>query len=240
MFIQQWPFGMRVSSWGSGGQSHQRLAQGWIAPIWGMAVTDNNCLTVCELVMILCEFQNLRIRNSFYRIVFVLSFMAKSHDVFFKIYVLVKLLKMYRNNIGTQCLGQIYTPARFCHMWSEITCGLLQRWIFLVIPSHPWRAYFFSSRAEIFKLGCFVQIYSDLGVSCRNICQVPFRNTQSEKCILENGPFGILWCSTHLGIHVADHVPLLHAPRAKQGVLMTTRKQLHATGAGSGKSHGHE
>ena len=31
----------------------------------------------------------------------------------------------------------------------------------------------------------FVQNYSDLGVSCRNICQVPFRVTQSEKCILE-------------------------------------------------------
>ena len=43
----------------------------------------------------------------------------------------------------------------------------------------------FFSRAEIFKLGCFVQKYSDLGVSCSNICQVPFRVTQSEKCILE-------------------------------------------------------
>ena len=44
---------------------------------------------------------------------------------------------------------------------------------------------FLLSRAEIFKLGCFVQKYSDLGVSCRNICQVPFHVTQSEKCILE-------------------------------------------------------
>ena len=44
---------------------------------------------------------------------------------------------------------------------------------------------FIFSRAEIFKLGCFVQKYSDFGISCRNICQVPFCVTQSEKCILE-------------------------------------------------------
>ena len=44
---------------------------------------------------------------------------------------------------------------------------------------------FLLSRAEIFKLGCFVQKYSDLGVSCRNIDQVPFRVTQSVLCILE-------------------------------------------------------
>ena len=52
-------------------------------------------------------------------------------------------------------------------------------------PVTPVTGLFFFSRAEIFKLGCFVQKYSDLGVSCRNICQVPFRVTQSEKCILE-------------------------------------------------------
>ena len=52
-------------------------------------------------------------------------------------------------------------------------------------PVTPVTGLFSSSCAEIFKLGCFVQKYSDLGVSCRNICQVPFRVTQSEKCILE-------------------------------------------------------
>ena len=52
-------------------------------------------------------------------------------------------------------------------------------------PVTPVTDFFFFSRAEIFILGCFVQKYSDLGVSCRNICQVPFRVTQSEKCILE-------------------------------------------------------
>ena len=52
-------------------------------------------------------------------------------------------------------------------------------------PVTPVTGLIFFSRAEIFKLGCFVQKYSDLGVSCRNICQVPFRVTQSEKCILE-------------------------------------------------------
>ena len=57
----------------------------------------------------------------------------------------------------------------------------------------PVTGLFFFSRAEIFKLGCFVQKYSDLGVSCRNICQVPFRVTQSEKCILEkSNPSGPL------------------------------------------------
>ena len=52
-------------------------------------------------------------------------------------------------------------------------------------PVTPVTGLFSSSCAEIFKLGCFMQKYSDLGVSCRNICQVPFRVTQSEKCILE-------------------------------------------------------
>ena len=52
-------------------------------------------------------------------------------------------------------------------------------------PVTPVTGLFFSSCAEIFKLGYFVQKYSDLGFSCRNICQVPFRVTQSEKCILE-------------------------------------------------------
>ena len=52
-------------------------------------------------------------------------------------------------------------------------------------PVTPVTGLFFYSRAEIFKLGCFVQKYSDLGVLCRNTCQVPFRVTQSEKCTLE-------------------------------------------------------
>ena len=34
-------------------------------------------------------------------------------------------------------------------------------------PVTPVTGLFFFSRAEIFKLGCFVQKYSDLGVSCR-------------------------------------------------------------------------
>ena len=37
----------------------------------------------------------------------------------------------------------------------------------------------FFCRAEIFKLGFFVQIYSNQSVSCRNIGQVPLRVTQS-------------------------------------------------------------
>ena len=38
---------------------------------------------------------------------------------------------------------------------------------------------FLLSCVEIFKVGCFVQKYSDLGVSCRNIDQEPFCVTQS-------------------------------------------------------------
>ena len=49
----------------------------------------------------------------------------------------------------------------------------------------PVPGLFIFSRADILKLGCLVQKYSDLGVSCRNICQVPFRVTQSVRCKLE-------------------------------------------------------
>ena len=41
----------------------------------------------------------------------------------------------------------------------------------------PTRIFF--CRAEIFKSGCFVQKYSNQGISCRNIGQVPLRVTQS-------------------------------------------------------------
>ena len=45
-------------------------------------------------------------------------------------------------------------PLHICHQsYHE------QRWIFLVIPSHAWRDYFFY----------LVQIYSNEGVSCKNI-----------------------------------------------------------------------
>ena len=52
-------------------------------------------------------------------------------------------------------------------------------------PVTPVTGSFSFSRAEIFQLGCFVQKYSDMGVSCRNTCQVPFRVTPSEKCVPE-------------------------------------------------------
>ena len=48
--------------------------------------------------------------------------------------------------------------------------------------------YYFFSCAEIFKLGCFVQKYSDLGVSCRNtIPQYTVRKVYTRKSN-PNGP----------------------------------------------------
>ena len=41
---------------------------------------------------------------------------------------------------------------------------------------------FLLSCAEIFKLGCFVQKYSDLGVSCRNNGQVSLRVINIQSC----------------------------------------------------------
>ena len=52
--------------------------------------------------------------------------------------------------------------------------AMSQRWIYLVM----WPQVFFC-RAEIFKSGFFVQIYSNQSVSCRNIGQVPLRVTKS-------------------------------------------------------------
>ena len=86
-------------------------------------------------------------------------------------------------NIGH--VGEMSEVPGQLSLYSMIPLGMEPEVNISSYPVTPVTGLFFFSRAEIFKLGCFVQKYSDLGVSCRNICQVPFRVTQSEKCILE-------------------------------------------------------
>ena len=89
--------------------------------------------------------------------------------------------------------------------------------------AHVWPQDFFC-RAEIFKLGFFVQIYSNQSVSCRNIGQVPLRVTKScEAVYLDQTKPKTMYMDT---IFILFLVPLFTKNGAKLTCCMIEGKLL--------------